>query len=696
MAAISLPTETGLASQARVAVSNAIEHARNLVRPDGHWNGELLSNVTITAEQIFFYQSLNRDKAEIPDAELYQRYLLGEQQSDGSWSIAPEHPGDISTSCEAYLALKILGVSPDGPEMQRARKFILHHGGVARVRVFTRLFFAQFGLFPWDATPQLPAEVILLPPSLPVNIYRFASWARSTIIPLLIIAHHRPIYPLPNGISSSNTFLDEIWINPSEKMVPLSPSLLTLLNTNILSCFFSVVDSALFMLNGLRNNPLRRRARRECVKWILEHQELSGDWAGIIPPMHAGVQALLLEGYSLDSKPVQRAIEAIERFTWQDKRGKRLQSCVSPVWDTVLMIRGLCDAGVDRSEPLLRQAVAWVKGHQNLGPQGDWRIYSPDLKPGGFSFEYFNTWYPDVDDTAAAVLALVRQDPGAIGSAAVVQAVDWICGMQNKDGGWAAFDLNNDKLWLNLIPFSDMNALCDPSSADVTGRILEAFGLIIHTARGEAEYSHPRTMRRIMQASERAIAYLTYNQEPSGSWYGRWGANYIYGTSNVLCGLAYFAKEDETVREVMAAGASWLQEVQNEDGGWGEDVQSYRDPSQAGVGKSTPSQTAWAIMALLTICSHTDGHVSHGIGYLVKTQSEVHGEGRSWPETLYTGTGFPRFFYIGYTLYRHYFPLMALGRFLSAFDEAQKNSMANGLPVEGGGMVEEKVAISVP
>lgn len=684
IAALPTPAKM-LTGQVQKALSYATEYARNLVQPDGHWNGELLSNVTITAEQIFFYQSLHQGKEEIPDAEQYQRYLLGEQQSDGSWSVAPEHPGDISTSCEAYLALKILGVSPDCTEMHRARLFILRHGGVARVRVFTRLFFAQFGLFPWDATPQLPAELILLSPSMPMNIYRLASWARSTIIPLLIIAHHRPIYALPNGTFRNNTFLDEIWVNPSDKKVPLGPSFLTLLGTNILSCFFSVVDSALSMLNGLRNTPLRWYSRQQCVKWILEHQESSGDWAGIIPPMHAGVQALMLEGYSLESKPIQRAIQAIERFTWHDEKGKRLQSCVSPVWDTVLMIRSLCDAGVNRNEPLLRRAVVWVKGHQLLGPQGDWRIYNPDLKPGGFSFEYSNTWYPDVDDTAAAVLALVRQSPGAIDSATVVQAVGWICGMQNKDGGWGAFDLNNDKLWLNSIPFSDMDALCDPSSADVTGRILEAFGMIIHTARLETEYTHPTMMNQMIQASHRAISYLANNQEPSGSWYGRWGANYIYGTSNVLCGLAYFVDDGyESVQEMMTAGANWLQAVQNEDGGWGEDLQSYRDPGQAGIGTSTPSQTAWAIMALLATSSHTDRHILRGIEHLVNTQTDIQGEGRSWPEKLYTGTGFPKFFYIGYTLYRHYFPMMAMGRFLSACEKAQKEPVTNGVHVEEG------------
>ncbi|KAK8070624.1 squalene cyclase [Apiospora hydei] len=680
----------------------AVQHAWELRRPDGHWNGELLSNATITAEQVFFHQSL-RPATPIPDGDAYRHYLLSNQQKDGAWSIAPDHPGDVSTSAEAYLALKILGVPPHHDAMRRGRAFIRRCGGVAKVRIFTRIFFAQFGLFPWDAVPQLPAEFILCPSWAPINVYRLSSWARSTLVPLLIIRHHQKIYPLPDcAPDPQSTYLDELWIDPGNKHVPYGPSLLRPWESDLWSLMFGGIDTALYWLGGLKRFwPVRRYARRKCVEWILERQEKQGDWAGIIPPMHAGVQALLLEGYKLEDPHIQSAIAAIERFTWQDEGGKRLQSCVSPVWDTVLMTRALCDGptissgsnkgefeeteerGPQPDDERLRQTIRWIKTHQLLGPEGDWRIYSPALAPGGFSFEYSNTWYPDVDDTAAAILALVGQDPaGALDSATVTSAAAWICGMQNRDGGWAAFDLDNDRLWLNSIPFSDMDALCDPSSADVTGRILEAFGLMQRLA-AQGEFLNARTLELIGRACPRGVAYLLQQQEQSGPWYGRWGSNYIYGTSNVLCGLAYFSESDEKVADAVRAAAEWLESVQNADGGWGEGLQSYRYPERAGRGgPSTPSQTAWALMGLLAVCNgKTSSAIESGIKHMVETQVYSGGGGEhspgkiaaTWTERQYTGTGFPNFFYIGYSLYRHYFPIMALGRYLSAFSKVQSD-----------------------
>ncbi|KAK8023772.1 hypothetical protein PG993_011838 [Apiospora rasikravindrae] len=674
----------------------AVEHAWETRRPDGHWNGELLSNATITAEQVFFYQSLGITP--IPDGDAYRHYLLAGQQPDGSWSIAPDYPGDVSASAEAYLALKILGVPPHHEAMRRGRDFIRRSGGVAAVRIFTRIFFAQFGLFPWDAVPQLPAEFILCPAFAPISVYRLSSWVRSTLVPLLIIRHHQKIYPLPDPEGADgrpdpqSKFLDELWIHPGNKHVPYGPSLARPWESDLWSLMFGGIDTALYWLGGLKPFwPLRSYARRKCVQWILDRQEKQGDWAGIIPPMHAGVQALLLEGYKLESSRIQSAIAAIERFTWQDKGGKRLQSCVSPVWDTVLMTRALCDGpsttgyqgneeekGPHLDDERLRQTIRWIKSHQLLGPEGDWRIYNPALEPGGFSFEYSNTCYPDVDDTAAAILALVNHDPsGALDSATVTSAAAWICGMQNRDGGWAAFDRDNDRLWLNRIPFSDMDALCDPSSADVTGRILEAFGLMRRLA-GQGEFLNARTLALLSRACPRGVAYLLRQQEPSGAWYGRWGANYIYGTSNVLCGLAYFSEGDKPVEDAARAAAGWLESVQNPDGGWGEDLQSYRYPERAGRGgPSTPSQTAWALMGLLAVCNgKTSPAIESGVKHLVETQVySGNGEHESqrrtatWLERQYTGTGFPNFFYIGYSLYRHYFPIMALGRYLCAFKQ---------------------------
>jgi squalene-hopene/tetraprenyl-beta-curcumene cyclase len=654
----------GLQTEARRAAQLAVEYAWDICKTDHHWNGELKSNPAITAQQIFFYQSLGTP---IPDADAYRQYLQSQQQADGSWTIAPEYPGDISISAEVYLALKILGVDSDDPVMRSGKKFIKEHGGIAKVRMFTRIFFAQFGLVPWSSVPQLPAEFIFLPSAWPVNIYRMSSWARSTLVPLFIIRHHENVYALPNGIDTENLFLDELWLSPEDKRMSYGPSLFKPWESDSFSLLFSAIDAGLTALGKIK--PLwmfRSLARKKCVRWILDHQEAEGDWAGIIPPMHYGVQALLLEGYTLQDKCVHRALEAIERFTWHDEEGKRLQSCISPVWDTVLMARGLCDADIDMDDKRIRGTIRWIKSRQILGSQGDWRVFRPAVEAGGFSFEYHNDWYPDVDDTAAAILALIIHDSVGIGSSTVARAATWVCGMQNQDGGWAAFDVENDKLWLNKIPFSDMDALCDPSTADVTGRVLEAFGIIIKLA--ESEFIEPQVLGMISTASSKAIVYLIDEQERSGAWFGRWGSNYIYGTSNVICGLVHFKEKHEQIRPMLLVATCWLKKMQNTDGGWGENLQSYKDPLYAGKGHSTPSQTAWALMGLLATCSPRDQAISNGIAHLVYTQTDIKGTGASWKEHTFTGTGFPNHFYIGYSLYRHYFPLMALGRYVRAVD----------------------------
>lgn len=420
---------------------------------------------------------------------------------------------------EAYLALKILGVPVHVETMLKAREFVLAVGGISKVRIFTRIYLAMFGLFPWAAVPALPAELILVPSIAPVSIYRFSSWGRSTIIPLLILSHHQPIYSLPSGTNANNTFLDELWCDPTEKHIPYSQPLQHLQEYDWMAFMFSAIDIVLHLFNSLRSFFTRCYARRQCITWILEHQETSSDWAGIVPPMHLGILALTLEGYTLDDSPVIRALPAVERFAWQDEQGKRVQSCVSPGWDTVLTTIALCDAELPLNHKSLEGAVSWIKASQILGPEGDWRVYRPCVQPGGFSLQYFNTWYPDVDDTAAAILAFLKQDPTSAESFHVRQATSWVLGMQNSDGGWAAFDVDNDKLFLNRIPFSDMDALCDPSTADVTGRVLEAFGLLLKSARKAA--IDRDFLYRIELACRRGIAYLAQTQETNGAWYGR-------------------------------------------------------------------------------------------------------------------------------------------------------------------------------
>ncbi|KAJ5171037.1 uncharacterized protein N7500_003820 [Penicillium coprophilum] len=649
-----------LASQVEHALNLSNDYALGLVHSDGHWYGEMNSNVTITAEYIFLRQALGLDlKA---DSAAYCRYLLSQQNSDGSWGLAPEYPGDVSTSTEAYLALKILGISPHVPAMQRARAFVLEAGGIARVRVFTRIFLATFGLFPWNAVPELPVELMLLSSICPINIYKFASWARGTIAPLLIICHHQPVYPLPKGKGSlpndNNDYLDELWLDCTNKNVPYGLPLWDLmLQREFTGLAFGVLDKVLSQLNGLRSVPLLRAyARKQCMKWILERQEKSGDWAGIFPPMHASMYAFTLEGYKLEDDPVRLGFQALERFAWEDENGKRIQACVSPVWDTALMTIGLCDA-MSPNKQTIDQALKWIRARQLLEPRGDWRVYRPRLIPGGFSFEYENSWYPDVDDTAAIILAQVKHDAGSIGSDSVIAAATWILGMQNPDGGWAAFDVENDKQFLNKIPFSDMDSLCDTSCADITGRILEAFGLMM---RYPAKTGPNPLLPTLRAACARGVHYLASTQETNGSWFGRWGCNYIYGTSHALCGLAYFG--EGSLARVIQPALQWLKSRQNDDGGWGESLLSYQSPDR-GTQASTPSQTAWALMGLLSHLPITDDAIERGIRYLVSSQRPEKG-GSSWPQAVYTGTGFPNHFYLGYDYYRHYFPMMALGRYL--------------------------------
>jgi squalene-hopene/tetraprenyl-beta-curcumene cyclase len=655
----SKPGQASLTFQVEEALKLANDYALGSVHSDGHWYGEMRSNVTVTAEYIFLRQALGLDlKA---DSAAYCRYILSQQNGDGSWGLAPEVPGDVSTSAEAYLALKILGVSTESSVMQKAREFVLGAGGVAKVRVFTRIFLATFGLFPWDAVPLIPVELIILPSVLPINIYKFASWARGTIAPLLIICHHQPIYPLPNATSASNDYLDELWHDSTNKNVPYSKSLWTMLSQgNFTSLAFGVIDKILYQLNGLRTVPLiRSYARKQCMQWILERQEKTGDWAGIFPPMHASVYAFILEGYTLKDDPVRLGIQAMERFAWEDKQGKRIQPCVSPVWDTALMTIGLCDA-MSPNRTTLDQAITWIRNRQLLRSQGDWQIYRPNLAPGGFSFEYENSWYPDVDDTAAIILAQLKYDKASLTSSSVLAAATWICGMQNPDGGWAAFDVENDKLFLNKIPFSDMDSLCDTSCADITGRILEAFGLMMKCATVKADISDILPALRV--ACARGVQYLAATQEANGAWYGRWGCNYVYGTGHALCGLAYFV-DDNRVPAMVKPALQWLKAEQNEDGGWGESLLSYHSPDQRRQG-STPSQTAWALMGFLAHLPTDDVSVERGVQYLVSSQKSERGLGSSWSESVYTGTGFPNHFYLGYDYYRHYFPMMALGRYL--------------------------------
>lgn len=653
----------------------SVGHSKEQMHPDGHWCGELRTNVTTVAEHVFLYQALAIDLSR--DKEAFISWFRYTQGIDGGWGIIPDHASDISVTVEAYLALKILGVSVNDEAMCKARSFAISAGGAAKVRMFTRIYLAMFGLFPWNAVPEMPAELILLPARLPISIYHWSAWARATVIPLLVLLHHRPVYALPSEKMPCNEYLDELWCNPREKNIPYTRDLSTMLRSDPVAFTFTLADLILRYLNGLRSfNPIRRFALQNCVKWILEQQEDVGDIGDIMPPLHGAMFALNLQGYPLYADPMRRGLEAIERFAWQDEYGKRIQTTVSAFWDTSLMLLGLADAGIKSDNSWLTGSLSWLRSRQILNNSGDWKVNNPGLRPGGFSFGYFNTSYPDTDDTASAILAMIRQGARLIHSPSVRHAINWLLGMQNKDGGWGAFDRDNHNLYLDKIPFSDMGGLCDPSSPDVNGHILEAFGVFLAVSLQQKSWNTAKVLiSNVVSSSQRAIYYLSAAQQPSGAWYGRWGCNYIYGTSAALCGLAYFKgskksencyERDDSIADDVSRAISWLASVQNNDGGWGETIASYADPSRAGCGPSTASRTAWALMGLIPYMPASTESIRRGVEYLLRTQIKSGIDRVTWRETSYTGTGFPNHLYIGYSFYPHYFPMMALGRYVHA------------------------------
>lgn len=653
--------EQPLPSRAKEALEQAVQFSFDHQREDGHWVAEVSSDATFTSQYVMFKYAVGLDLKS--DGDAIKLWLLRDQKEDGSWGLAPELPGNVSTTTEAYLALKILGVSSEEKAMLKARDFMQANGGVAKVRFFTRFFLTTFGLVPWAAIPQIPAELILLPPSSPLNIYTMSSWARSTMIPVLIVAHHKPLYALPNGRSPDNNFLDELWIDPRNKSVPFAPPLTQLLwERDWIQFAFTAADKVLAFLCGLKKSPTRKLALGKCVDWLLEHQEEEGDWAGFFPPMHGSVWALILEGYPLDHDAVKRGLGALERLAVQDDEGgKRLTATVSPVWDTSLVALAMCDAGT-ASDPRMCKTAEWLKCRQLLGPEGDWRVYSPCQQPGGWSFQYHNKWYPDVDDTAVVIMALAKQDNQWIETESLIHAVTWIMGMQNHDGGWGAFDCYNNKMWLHKIPFSDMDSLCDPSTADVTGRILECFGYLLSQQRDRLE---DQMAKKLEASANRGVNYLLKEQEKFGGWWGRWGNNYIYGSGNVLRGLVHFGESDRKVCSALKTAVTWFESVQNADGGWGETLASYVSPDLAGRGgPSNAAQTAWALQSLLLFRPATSQAIQGGISWLVKNQTVQSSKGTSWPTDFYTGTGFPNVLYLGYPLYHHAFPIMALSKYL--------------------------------
>ncbi|HAM51949.1 MAG TPA: squalene--hopene cyclase [Nitrospiraceae bacterium] len=602
---------------------------------DGYWWYELESNVTITAEYIMLLHYLGIKEAE-RDKKL-AAHIMKNQRDDGTWALHWGGKGDLSTTVEAYFALKLVGYDPNDWPLRKARQFILEKGGMEAARVFTKIYLALFGEFEWKALPSIPIEFNLFPPWFPLNIYSISSWARATIVPLSILLDVKPVRSLPERLR-----ITELYKEP-HKVPPLTPTKLSPLSWKRL---FIVLDRLIKAMEVAPVRPLREKALEVTEKWILEHQEPSGDWGGIQPAMVNSILALAALGKEPSSEPIKKGLEALERFTIEKGDEIVLQSCISPVWDTALTSLALLYSGMDRDHFSLINAGGWLASKQIFFEEGDWKIKKPGLKPGGWAFEFENNWYPDVDDTTVVLMLLYRYaDKGFIRPEDLNSGLQWILGMQGKDGGWGAFDVDNNMKIMNQLPFGDLEAMIDPSTADLTGRVLELLGLVGYTVSASPV--------------KKAIKFLKRTQEADGSWWGRWGINYIYGTSSVLLGLASIG--EDMSRPYIRKAVRWLKNIQNSDGGWGECCESYEDPSLKCLGRSTPSQSAWSLLALIAVGECASEEVINGVDYLLKSQRA---DG-TWDEKDFTGTGFPKFFLINYHNYRNCFPLMALGKFFS-------------------------------
>jgi squalene-hopene/tetraprenyl-beta-curcumene cyclase len=681
--------------EALVALERARGHLLSLQDAAGWWRGELQTNVTMDAEDVLLREFLGIRTAE--ETERSAAWIRSQQREDGTWANFYGGPGNLSTTVEAWFALRIAGDPPDAPHMRRAAAWVREAGGLEEARVFTHVWLALFGLWPWERLPALPPEIVLFGRRAPLSIYDFGCWARQTIVALSLVIARRPLHELDFDLRDLHGPRPWTERRPAARGGPFSPGAWLLRAEEALR---------LYERRSPRlPRPLRRAAIVRAQEWIVRRQEADGSWGGIQPPWVYSLIALRLGGYPLDHPVMRKGIEGLERFMVEDRGGgvpggpglsgepgasgelgasgesgasgvpcRRLEACQSPVWDTALAVVALGDAGLEREHPAAARAARWLLGEE-VRTRGDWAVARPDLAPGGWAFEFENDNYPDVDDTAEVVLALLRtielepeeirragrrrrrdgEAPAAEGEErrrertqdAIDRAVEWVEGMQSEGGGWGAFDADNTRTLVREIPFLDFGEAIDQPSADVTAHVLEMLAAV-----GRAEGD----------AARAGLKWLCGQQAPDGSWFGRWGVNHLYGTGAAVPALVAVGvpPEDRRVRRAV----EWLRAHQNEDGGWGEDPRSYDDPAWIGRGPSTASQTAWALLALHAAGQRIESSraVERGVAWLTASQRE---DG-SWDEPWYTGTGFPRDYYINYHLYRLTFPVTALGRCLGA------------------------------
>ena len=632
------PTTEALRAPARQtdplsrAISDSAHALMQLQHPDGHWRFDLEADTTIPAEYMLLQHLMGSvDRAR---EQRLAQYIVSRQLEDGSWPLYDAGPGNISATVKSYFALKMAGLDPDADLMRRARQWVRLNGGAADSNVFTRILLAVFGQVPWRTVPAMPPEIIWLPRWFLFNLSKVSYWSRCVIVPLLLVYAHRPVFDPGPGKGIRELFLDDpARLKHIDRFHPGQAG----------KNFFLLIDRALKLLEPLTPAALRRRSVRRLEQWTREHMSGEGGIGAIYPAMANAVYGLKLRGCAADDPDLLRGMQAIEDLVIDNEDGREsyVQPCVSPIWDTCLSLSALSEAGLPPDHEGAREAIEWLFEKQ-VFMRGDWRERAGNLSSGGWAFQYENAFYPDLDDTSMVLMALLRA--GAQREPAwrkrMALAVNWLIGMQNSDGGWGAFDIDNHYEYLNNIPFADHGALVDPSTADLTGRCIEALAMF--------------GFKKDFPAIRRGIEFLRRDQEDNGAWFGRWGVNYIYGTWAALVGLAA-AGEDANLPYIRKA-VNWLRQTQNSDGGWGEDCNSYDDKALGGRGESTPSQTAWALLGLMAAGEHTSEAVEKGAHYLLRN----HREGGGWKESLFTGTGFPRVFYLRYHGYSHYFPLWAL------------------------------------
>src|SRR6266850_1798208 len=595
----------------------------------GYWCGELEADTTLEADYIILHTMLGDVNPE--RFAKAARYILQHQNEDGGWSIYRGGPSNISASVKSYFGLKLAGYPAEHPAMEPARKKILKLGGVTEVNTFTKLYLCFFGQYDYDACPAIPPEIVLFPNWFWFNIYEISSWSRAILVPLSICYAKKPFKKLPDEMGIEELFVggrdrSRMHLHWSKKKVSWRN-------------FFLLVDRMVHAFERVHIRPLRSVALNKAEKWMLERFEMSDGLAAIFPSIMNSIIALRCLGYSVDDPQLIRAMDEFEKLGIEESDTFRMQPCTSPVWDTAYALFALGEAGVPANDPRMVKSADWILQKQ-VRTVGDW------------NFEFNNEFYPDVDDSAMVCLGLSRVEHpnGRYQRESVQRAIDWILSMQCKNGGWASFDKDNDRMVFQYVPFADHNAMLDPPTVDITGRILECL----------ATYGYDKNHKAV----KRALKFIRSEQESDGSWFGRWGVNYIYGTALVLRGLEAMAIDNH--EPMVQQAAEWLRMVQNSDGGWGETVGSYDDPTLRGTGESTPSQTAWAIMGLLAAGDTRSDSVARGIAHLLRTQKK---DG-AWDEPFFTGTGFPRVFYLAYHLYRQYFPLIAL----TTYAKVMKNS----------------------